>query len=48
VAVINGVQLLENQWYGDKKVVRIQSDSVILEHQGGTIRLSLHEQKVRQ
>lgn len=48
VAVINGVQLVENQWYGDKRVVRIQSNAVILDHQGSTIVLSLHHQKVRQ
>ena len=48
VAVINGVQLSENQWLGDKRVIRIQSNQVTLVHQGQTIILSLYGKGIRQ
>lgn len=48
VAVINGQQLQENQWLGDKRVVHIRSNSVTLEDQGQLIVLSLYSKAIRQ
>jgi len=48
IAVINGTQLTENQWLGDKRVIRIQANQVTLEHQGQTIVLSLYGKSIRQ
>lgn len=47
IAVINGVQLSENQWLDDKRVVSIRDNSVTLDYQGQKIVLSLHNKKIR-
>ena len=48
LAVINGVALTENQWIGDKRILRIDKNCVTLAQDGRQIVLTLHSAKVRQ
>jgi len=48
IAIINGVQLSEQQWFDNKQVLQITSSQVTLVSQGRKIVLSLHGKTVRQ
>lgn len=47
IAVINGVALTEQDWLGDKQVIKIESHQVTLMQAGKTIVLPLHRSSIR-
>ena len=48
IAVINGIQVKEQEWFGDKQVIRISENSVVLKSQNSVVELSLFGKSVRQ